>query len=435
MAIPKSGYLLKLFYSYSHKDTRFRESMEKSLALLKKEGLLKDWSDQSVLPGQSISSAVREEMDTANIMVFLLSPDFIFSDECNREWDYAKELASQNPQLIRIPIIVRDCAWLDFLGKKDLKALPKDGMPVDDFNSQDTAWQQVYEGIKEVVNQLRSNFIANEQFLTEIERTEFIGQNNIRLSDIFVVLPLLYRSTRTYRPDRPIERIISADELLSEKYTLIHGADRSGKTALAQYMFLNLVERAKPALYVDLRKVPERAGEDFIRQAYESQFSGDYSLWKLQDDKTLILDNLSGRSWLIDFVVSAKDIFERVIVTLPSDVFYAFFRDESRLADFEELEITNLTQAQQESLIRKRLSLTTGASHLTDGYVDKVEDRVNSIIIDNKIVPRYPFFVLCILQTCEGFHADRLEHNLIWPLLLCLDNCQLGPGRYSAHRF
>ena len=72
-------------------------------------------------------------------------------------------------------------------------------------------------------------------------------------------------------------------------------------------------------------------------------------------------------------------------------------------AAFEELEIADLTQTQQETLIRKRLSLTSGSPNLTDGYVDRVEDRVNSIIIDNKIVPRYPFFVLCILQTYEAY--------------------------------
>ena len=132
-------------------------------------------------------------------------------------------------------------------------------------------------------------------------------------------------------------------------------------------------------------------------------FHGDYSLWIQQQDKTLIMDNLSGRSGLIDLVVAAKELFDRIIITLSSTVFYAFFRDESRLADFDELEIADLTQTQQETLIRKRLSLTSGNPSLTDAYVDRVEDRVNSIIIDNKVVPRYPFFVLCILQTYEAY--------------------------------
>ena len=93
----KSGYSIDLFYSYSHRDTQHRESMEKSLALLKSEGLLNDWSDESILPGRSISAAVRKKMESADIIVFLLSQDFIASDECRKEWTYAGELTSQNP--------------------------------------------------------------------------------------------------------------------------------------------------------------------------------------------------------------------------------------------------------------------------------------------------------------------------------------------------
>ena len=82
---------------------------------------------------------------------------------------------------------------------------------------------------------------------------------------------------------------------------------------------------------------------------------GDYSLWKQQKDKTLILDNLSYRSNLIDFVVFAKDYFDRIVITLSSDVFNSYFRDEVRLVNFREIKIEPLTHKQQEELIRKRL--------------------------------------------------------------------------------
>ena len=399
----QSGYVVNLVYSYSHRDSQHRASMERSLALLKADGLLMGWSDQSILSGNSISAAIRRNMDNADIIVFLLSPDFIASEECMKEWRRAEQLAAENPQLFRVPIIIRDCAWKDLLAKDDLKALPQDGVPIVTFGDQDIAWQQVYEGIKAVVNELRSTFTAKPTFLAEMERTDFISQQSINLRDLFVFLPLICRGSRQNEPDRPVDKITEPEELLRKKYALIHGADRSGKTALGRYMLLTLAEQSKPALYVDLNQVPQNAGNDFFRKTYHSQFHGDYSLWVQQADKTLIMDNLSGRSGLIDFVVAAKEFFDKIIITLPSTVFYAFFRDESRLAAFEELEIADLTQTQQEILIRKRLSLTSGHPGLTDAYVDRIEDRVNSIIMSNRIVPRYPFFVLCILQTYEAY--------------------------------
>ena len=122
-----------------------------------------------------------------------------------------------------------------------------------------------------------------------------------------------------------------------------------------------------------------------------------------QQNKTLIIDNLTGRPDLVDFVLDAKKSFANIVITLSSTVYFAYFRDESRLADFEELKIGLLTQAQQESLIRKRLALANRGDDLTDGYVDRVEQRVNGIVIADHIVPRYPFFVLCILQTYEAY--------------------------------
>ena len=64
----------RLFYSYSHEDAKHRCDMEKSLALLKKQDLLHQWSDREILPGQRISREIRAKMVQANIIVFLLSP-------------------------------------------------------------------------------------------------------------------------------------------------------------------------------------------------------------------------------------------------------------------------------------------------------------------------------------------------------------------------
>ena len=167
-------------------------------------------------------------------------------------------------------------------------------------------------------------------------------------------------------------------------------------------------EKSVPALYIDLEKIPGRNSETILSEAYSRQFNGDYSLWKQQKDKTLILDNLSSKSNLINFVVFAKEYFDRIVITLSSDIFDSFFRDEVRLADFREIKIEPLTHRQQEELIRKRLALSE-RKPITDGFVDQVENRVNSIIISKKVVPRYPFFVLSILQVDEAYMPKSMS--------------------------
>ena len=182
--------------------------MEKSLALLKKNKLLQDWSDQQILPGKNISPEVRQRMKQANIIVFLFSPDFIASDECRYEWEYAKGLASDSKILCRILIILRDCPWKDFLGGDDLKALPTDGVPVAQFDDHDKAWLQVYEGIKAVVNELRLTFTPKKDFLKEIDKSDFLSENHLNLKDVFVFLRLTYSDPQW--PDQQLRDTISS---------------------------------------------------------------------------------------------------------------------------------------------------------------------------------------------------------------------------------
>ena len=410
MTIDRNTFQANLFYSYSHRDARYRQNMEDALAQLRTEGLLKDWLDLNILPGRSISEKIREKMDESDIFVFLLSRDFISSNECMKEWQYAKQLSVEGKLIFRIPIILRDCPWQDLLGEDDVKALPDDGKPVANFDSEDTAWLQVYDGIKAVVNQLRETFIPKSEFIAKMEESDFAAQQHIKLQDIYV-----FPTLSCYPPqaeDVPLRREIieDQDQLLEKKYILIHGEDMSGKTALGRYLFLSLANvQSTPVLHIDLKEVSRKSNETIFSDEYYRQFSGDYSVWKEQTDKILILDNLSSDSNSIELIEFAKGIFKKIVVTLSSDTFHSYFRDEARLANFHEVKIEPLNQREQERLIRKRLALSDRSEPIPDGRVDQIEDRLNSIIISNKIVPRYPFFVLSILQTYEAFMPDNLS--------------------------
>ena len=67
-----SAFYASLFYSYSHKDAKYRDDMETALSGLKREKLLKDWSDLNILPGQTISKEIRKKIDEAASWCFFL---------------------------------------------------------------------------------------------------------------------------------------------------------------------------------------------------------------------------------------------------------------------------------------------------------------------------------------------------------------------------
>ena len=399
-----TAFYANLFYSYSHKDAKHRDDMETALSLLEQDNLLEEWYDQNILPGEVLSKEIRKKMNEADILAFLLSPDFIASNECMKEWEYAKQLAAEGKPIFRIPIILRDCSWKDLLSNDDIKALPKDGESVVNFDSKDTAWQQVYEGITDVINKLRKTFTPKSEFISEIEKIDFVSSEPVKLQDIFVFPTLSYSPSQARESQLARETIKDQADLLAKKYLLIHGQEMSGKTSLGRHLFLSLANnQSTPVLYIDLDQVPRTPNEKVFSNAYCRQFSGDYSLWKQQEGKILILDNLSPAPRSIKLIEFAQDLFDKIVITSSSDIFDSFFRDETRLADFHEVRIEALNHKQQEELIRKRLALFNRSESVRDGLVDQIENRVNSIIISKKIVPRYPFFVLSILQTYEEF--------------------------------
>lgn len=388
--------------------------MEATLKLLRQQGLT-TWCDENIHPGEPLSSSIKDKMNEADIFVFLMSQNFIASDACQAEWNYAEQLSHKNKSIVLIPIIIATCPWKDFGRMIQLKALPKDGKPIKRFSDESLAWDQVYDGLKLVIQKLRSTFSIKPEFRKTMQSTEFLSQDHIPLQKIFVFPKLSSYSTRV---DDETEIVIKNEsELLKLDHAIIYGDRLSGKTALCRYLFLDLVEKQRPVVYVDLENIAKRRKtETIMQESYSQQFSGDFSIWKTQTDKLVILDNLTNDPRIFEHVLTLVAEYERVLITVSKDIFLAFYRDKKELACFRQVELCPLTHVTQESLIRKRLRQSSYASFsrerqdlpLSDGFVDSVEHRINSIIIHNRILPRYPFYVLSILQTYEGYMPNEL---------------------------
>ena len=96
-----------LFYSYSHEDERFRQRLQKHLAPLKREGVLDDWQDREIAAGAEWAVEIVKNLDAADIILLLISADFIASDFCwSKEMARALERHTQGTARV-IPVIVQ----------------------------------------------------------------------------------------------------------------------------------------------------------------------------------------------------------------------------------------------------------------------------------------------------------------------------------------
>jgi len=139
-----------LFYSYSHKDEKLRDELEAHLSSLRRVGIITEWHDRKILPGQQWNDEITNHLEKSNIILFLVSADFINSEYCYcNEVNRALE-RHKNQEAHVIPIIIRPVHWqaLPF-GK--LQALPKDGKAVTTWANREEAWVNVVDGICKVV--------------------------------------------------------------------------------------------------------------------------------------------------------------------------------------------------------------------------------------------------------------------------------------------
>jgi hypothetical protein len=140
----------RIFISYAHADEGHRKRLDVHLAPLKREGLILPWHDRMIEPGSDWAGEIDRNLAEADIVLLLVSADFVASDYCyEKELQTALERHGRGEARV-IPIVVSP---VDF-GKTPfarLQALPRDAKPISTFSQVDDAWLDVAKGIRRVV--------------------------------------------------------------------------------------------------------------------------------------------------------------------------------------------------------------------------------------------------------------------------------------------
>ena len=153
---PKPGEI-EVFFSYSHKDEALRDQLETHLSTLKRKGVIKAWHDRQIGAGKEWAGEIDQKLETAHIILLLVSADFINSDYCmDRELTRSMQRHEAGEARV-IPVILRPVDWEGILFSK-LQALPKDGKPVTSWKDTDEAFLNIAKGLQSVVEEIVRGF-------------------------------------------------------------------------------------------------------------------------------------------------------------------------------------------------------------------------------------------------------------------------------------
>lgn len=155
-----------VFFSYSHADEELRDQIEKQLAILKRQGVIETWHDRRIGAGEHIDHAISTQLENAQVILLLVSSDFLNSDYCyDKEMTRALERHDEGSAIV-IPVILRACDWMRSpLGR--LNAVPRDGKPIKQLPDIDDAMLQVATAVRAAVERLGTQPSAPPQAATK----------------------------------------------------------------------------------------------------------------------------------------------------------------------------------------------------------------------------------------------------------------------------
>lgn len=118
--------------------------------MLKRQGAIEIWHDRRITAGKEFAGSIDNEIERADIILLLVSPDFLASDYCY-DIEMTKAIERHHAGTAHvIPVILRPCDWRAApFGK--LLAAPRDGKPVTRWPDLDDAFLDVIHCIKEVL--------------------------------------------------------------------------------------------------------------------------------------------------------------------------------------------------------------------------------------------------------------------------------------------
>lgn len=150
---------VKIFYSYAHEDEVLRDKLSTYLGVLRQNNKIEEWHDRKIKPGIDFNTEISGKLETADVILFLISEDFLNSDYCfGIEVNKAFEL--QKTQSVEIiPILLKPCLFEESRFSQ-LQIIPRDAKPITTSDSKEDTWTTVAREIRDIVNTVSEKKVA-----------------------------------------------------------------------------------------------------------------------------------------------------------------------------------------------------------------------------------------------------------------------------------
>ena len=139
---------VKAFVSYSHKDLEYLDKLRAALSPLVRLDKLSLWDDRAIDAGEDWNKVIFQQLAEADLVLCLVSADFIHSDFCwTQELASALDAHRKNEKII-VPVRLRQCDW-DALPLAKLQGSP--GEWISAAADKDAAWTELSKSLEPTI--------------------------------------------------------------------------------------------------------------------------------------------------------------------------------------------------------------------------------------------------------------------------------------------
>lgn len=135
----------RLVALYASRDETLAQDIERLFAVLERQGLVEVWSPRRIPAGQEVASAVKQHIARADIILLLVSSDFLASDDATTWIDLTLQRRVLEGTRV-IPVLLRPAVLPPALDA--LAPLPQNRRPITTWADRDEALLDVVEGVR-----------------------------------------------------------------------------------------------------------------------------------------------------------------------------------------------------------------------------------------------------------------------------------------------
>ncbi|MEH2466973.1 tetratricopeptide repeat protein [Nostoc sp.] len=180
-----STITIKLFFAHSNSrdDKKLREKLEPHLSSLEPLRVIINWYKGQTLTGRDWKKESYQHLNTSQLIVLLVSPDFLTADDCKNITRWAMKRHNAGQAYV-IPVKLRPIDNWQATPFGHLQCLPYNGEPITSrfWPRQDDAFVNIVEKIREEVEKIQEDQ-RQLQLIREQQKSDFFASINRWISN------------------------------------------------------------------------------------------------------------------------------------------------------------------------------------------------------------------------------------------------------------